>query len=188
MRLPLLAPPDLSAAQRALYDDMRTVIDGEFGQFVAVRGDGALLGPFNAWLHSPDFGCAAWAFNRSLWDHAQLPATIHQLVALVTVSRFGAGYAIYGHEYFAHRAGLSKAKIATIAAGLRPADLTEEERVAYDMAAALQRGGFLAESTYQAVVDRFGVPGAAEMVFLVGCFSMVAVTLNAFDAAAPRVD
>lgn len=51
------------------------------------------------------------------------------------MSRFGAGYAIYGHEYFAHRAGLSKAKIAAIAAGLRPAELTEEERVAYDMAA-----------------------------------------------------
>jgi hypothetical protein len=49
------------------------------------------------------------------------------------------------------------------------------------MAAALNRGGALPETTYQAVVRRFGEQGAAEIVFLVGCFSMVAVTLNAFD-------
>ena len=30
-----------------------------------------------------------------------------------------------------------------------------------------------------------GEHGAAEIVFLVGCFSMVAVTLNAFDAGVP---
>ena len=74
---------------------------------------------------------------------------------------------------------------ATIAAGERPADLTDDERVAYDMAAALNRGGVLPETTYRASVDSFGEQGAAEIVFLVGCFSMVAVTLNAFDAAVP---
>ncbi len=53
------------------------------------------------------------------------------------------------------------------------------------MAAALNRGGVLAETTYRAVVARYGELGAAEIVFLVGCFSMVAVTLNAFDAGVP---
>lgn len=185
MRLPLLPPSCLTAAQQALYADMRTVIDRAFGELVACRSDGALVGPFNSWLHFPQFGSPAWAFNRSLWEHARLPASIHQLVILVTAAKFGARYAIYGHEYFAHRAGLSEDKIATIAAGERPTDLTDDERVAYDMAAALNRGGVLAETTYRAVVARYGEPGAAEIAFLVGCFSMVAVTLNAFDAGVP---
>ena len=53
------------------------------------------------------------------------------------------------------------------------------------MAAALNRGAALSESTYRAALATFGEGGLAEVVFLVGCFSMVAVTLNAFDASVP---
>ncbi len=185
MRLPLLAPASLSPDQQDLYDDMVSVVEKNFGELVARRDDGALIGPFNAWLHFPQFGKPAWAFNRSLWEHSVLPAAIHQLVILVTAAKFGARYEIYGHEYFARRAGLAEHKIATIVAGERPSDLTHEEGVAYDMAAALNRGAALPQTTYQAVLNTFGEQALAEIVFLVGCFSMVGITLNAFDASVP---
>lgn len=181
-RLPLLPPECLNADQKDLYDDMAEVIEANFGQLDARRDDGALIGPFNGWLHFPHFGGPAWAFNRSLWEHAVLPSAIHQLIILVTAAKFGARYEIYGHEYFAKRAGLAEHKIATIVAGQRPSDLSHDEGVAYDMAAALNRGAPLPETTYQAALRTFGAHGLAEIVFLVGCFSMVAVTLNAFDA------
>src|SRR5580693_4706302 len=187
MRLPLLPPASLSPVQKSLYDDMVDVIEKNFGELVARRRDGALIGPFNAWLHFPQFGKPAWAFNRAMWEHSVLPAAIHQLVILVTAAKFGARYEIYGHEYFAGRAGLAdvEQKIASIVAGERPSDLTDDERVAYDMAAALNRGGPLPETTYLATLSTFGEQGLAEIVFLVGCFSMVGVTLNAFDASVP---
>lgn len=185
MRLPLLPPAALSAEQKNLYDDMVAVIEKNFGELVARRKDGALIGPFNGWLHFPQFGRPAWAFNRALWEHSVLPAAVHQLVILVTAVTFGARYEIYGHEYFARRAGLAEDKIATIAAGQRPSDLSREEGVAYDMAAALNQGAPLPESTYRAALTTFGEDGLAEVVFLVGCFSMVAVTVNAFDASVP---
>ena len=188
MRLPLLSPASLSPDQQDPYDDMVAVVEKNFGELVARRNDGALIGPFNAWLHFPQFGKPAWAFNRSLWEHSVLPAAIHQLVILVTAAKFGARYEIYGHEYFARRAGLAEHKIATIVAGERPSDLTHEEGVAYDMAAALNRGAPLPETTYQAVLNRFGEQALAEIVFLVGCFSMVGITLNAFDASVPGPD
>jgi 4-carboxymuconolactone decarboxylase len=188
MRLPLLPPDSLGPDQQDLYDDMVAAVEKNFGQLVARRDDHALIGPFNAWLHFPQFGRPAWAFNRSLWEHSVLPAAIHQLVILVTAAKFGARYEIYGHEYFARRAGLAEHKIATIAAGERPSDLTREEGAAYDMAAALNRGAPLPESTYQAVLDAFGEQGLAEMVFLVGCFSMVGITLNALDSSVPGRD
>jgi 4-carboxymuconolactone decarboxylase len=185
MRLPLLPPATLSAEQKTLYDDMVAVIETNFGELVARRTDGALIGPFNGWLHFPQFGRPAWAFNKALWEHSVLDAAIHQLVILVTAAKFGARYEIYGHEYFARRAGLAEDKIATIVAGQRPSDLTREEGIAYDMAAVLNRGASLPESTYRAALAAFGEEGLAEVVFLVGCFSMVAVTLNAFDASVP---
>jgi 4-carboxymuconolactone decarboxylase len=185
MRLRPLPPASLSSEQQHLYRDIAAVVDSSFGELVARDSDGALVGPFNGWLHFPQFGSAAWSLNKSLWKHRALPDSLHQLVILATAAKFGARYEIYGHEYFALRAGLAADKIATILAGERPADLTDDERVTYDMAAALNRGGVLPETTYRAVVDRFGEQGAAEVVFLVGCFSMVAVTLNAFDAGVP---
>ena len=185
MRLQLLPPARLSPDQKDLYDDMAAVIEKNFGELVARRKDGALIGPFNAWLHFPQFGRPAWAFNRSLWEHSVLPPAIHQLVILVTAAKFGARYEIYGHEYFARRAGLAENKIATIVAGERPSDLTRDEAVAYDTAAALNRGAPLPESMYEAALKSFGEQAFAEIVFLVGCFSMVGVTLNAFDVSVP---
>jgi 4-carboxymuconolactone decarboxylase len=41
------------------------------------------------------------------------------------------------------------------------------------------------ETTYQAALSAFGERGLAEIVFLVGCFCMVAAILNAFDASVP---
>jgi 4-carboxymuconolactone decarboxylase len=188
MRLPLLPPASLSPDQKNLYDDMADVIAKNFGELIARRSDGALIGPFNAWLHFPQFGKPAWAFNRAMWEHSVLPAAIHQLVILVTAAKFSARYEIYGHEYFADRAGLAEQKIASIVAGERPDDLAHDERTAYDMAAALNRGGPLPETTYRAALSTFGEQGLAEIVFLVGCFSMVGVTLNAFDASVPGRD
>jgi 4-carboxymuconolactone decarboxylase len=37
-------------------------------------------------------------------------------------------------------------------------------------------------------MSELGEVGVAEIVFLVGCFSVVAVTLNAFDAPVPGRD
>jgi hypothetical protein len=54
------------------------------------------------------------------------------------------------------------------------------------VARALNRGGSLPETTYRAAYSAFGDLGVAEIVFLVGCFSMVAVTLNAYDTPVPR--
>lgn len=181
MRLSPLRPGQLNSEQRELYEDIVGLVDAKFGELAARDDDGALIGPFNGWLHFPHFGAPAWHFNRAMWEHSVLPPAIHQLVILVTAARLGARYEICGHEYFARRAGLSEDTIATIAAGERPSSLTREESIAYAMAAALTWGRPLPDSTYGSAVAAFGDTGAAEIVFLVGCFTMVGVTLNAFD-------
>ena len=107
MRLPLLPPSVLDDEQKALYDDIVNVVADNFGDLVVQRDDGALIGPFNAWLHFPTFGRAAWAFNKAMYEHTVLPPTVHQLVILATAARYGGRYEIYGHEYFGQRAGIS---------------------------------------------------------------------------------
>jgi hypothetical protein len=58
----------------------------------------------------------------------------------VTGAHFRSGYELYAHVIVAEGRGLSDEKLETIVAGQRPSDLTREEGIAYDMAAALVLG------------------------------------------------
>jgi 4-carboxymuconolactone decarboxylase len=185
MRLPLLPPSSLSSQQRELYDDITGVVKESFESFIATRKDGALIGPFNAMLHFPAFGRAAWAMNKTMYNRTTLPQSVLQVAVLVTGTRLGARYQIYGHEHLAQSAGVPPAKIATIVAGERPTDLTRDEAVAYDVAAALNRNAPLPETIYQAGVEAFGKQGMAEIIYLVGCFHLIAVILNGYDVSVP---
>ena len=53
MRLPLIDPADLSPEQRPVYDDMRAGIEKNFRGFKSIAENGALMGPWNPWLHDP---------------------------------------------------------------------------------------------------------------------------------------
>ena len=83
MRLHLLPPSSLSSEQKELYDDMMGVVNENFGSFVTAREDGALIGPFNAMVHFPEFGRAAWAMNKAMYEHTTLPKSVLQVAMLV---------------------------------------------------------------------------------------------------------
>jgi len=53
VRLPPLPPAGLSAEQQTLYQDMRNDILGGIKAFKVIRDDGALMGPWNPYLHEP---------------------------------------------------------------------------------------------------------------------------------------
>ena len=186
MRLPLLAPSKLSPEQRPLYEDMRKGIETNFKGFSAIDETGALIGPWNPWLRFPKFGGPVWALVKALSSAPSLPRPVREIAILVTGARFRAAYEIYAHVLVAELRGLPDEKIATIVAGQRPNDLTREEAVAYDLAAALVAGGVLPELTYAQAIKQFGEAGTAEFISLVGLYCMVSVTLNGFDVPVPE--
>jgi 4-carboxymuconolactone decarboxylase len=185
MRLSIIAPDELSDEQKHLAVDMKEGIAKSFQGFVNIRGDGALLGPWNPWLHEPKFGKPVWELTKSMASNPSLPARIREIAILVTGAHFKAAYELYAHGIVAERRGLSDEKLAAIVAGQRPVDLTREEATAYDFAAALVSGGVLPELTYRAAVEQFGEHGAVELSYLIGLYCMVSVTLNTFDVAVP---
>jgi hypothetical protein len=185
MRLPLLPPKKLSPDRRPLYEDMKTGIETNFKGFSAIKDDGTLIGPWNPWLHYPKFGKPVWELVKALSSAPSLPRAIREVAILVTGTNFKAGYEIYAHVLVAELRGLSDEKIATIVAGERPANLTDNEAIAYDTASALVSGGVLPELCYKRAVTAFGELGAAELINLVGLYCMVSVTLNGFDVPVP---
>ena len=185
MRAPPIPPADMAPPLRALNDDMTREIARHLKGFVSKRADGALVGPFAPMLHWPQFGGPAWDYTKALIEHSKLPKAAHEVAILVTGAAFASRYELYAHEHVAADAGVANAKIATIAAGQRPADLSREEAAAYDVAAVLAAGRPLPESTYRESTAVFGEEGTAELVYLIGGYCLVSVLLNAYDMSVP---
>ena len=161
MRLPIIPPAEISAEQRAVYEDMKAGIAAKYSSFVTIRNDGAILGPWSAWLHEPELGAAIW-------------------------NRFRAAYEIYAHSTVARTTGITEDQLAAIEAGRKPAGLSDEAETAYDAATALLEGGVLADSIYDKALGSFGQHGVNELIYLVGHYCFVSITLNAFDIPVPK--
>jgi 4-carboxymuconolactone decarboxylase len=186
MRLPLIPPSELTAEQKSLYDVMRQGIASNFNAFKVLREDGALMGPWNPWLHEPGIGKAIWDLTIAMTANASLPDNVRQIVILVVGARYDAAYEIYAHIAVAEREGMKPERLATLVADVKPKDLSAEESVAYDLAFKLVRGGTLPEPLYRLAVDTFGQHGTNEMIYLVGLYAMVSTTLNGFNVPVPE--
>jgi len=79
MRLPLLSPASLNPEQRTLYEDMREGIETNFNGFKAIDSDGALIGPWNSWLHFPKFGGPIWDLVKALSASPTLPRPVRRI-------------------------------------------------------------------------------------------------------------
>ena len=97
MRLEPIAPQDLSPAQMPLYLDMKKGIAGHFNAFKSERDDGALIGPWNPWLHEPGIGKAIWDLTLAMTANAVLPDNVRQIAILTVGAHFNAAYEIYAH-------------------------------------------------------------------------------------------
>jgi 4-carboxymuconolactone decarboxylase len=140
MRPYLVPPSKLTSEQLPINEDMRAGISAKYGAFTAMRDVGTIFGPWSAWRYDPKLGTAIWNVTKAMTRFRHLPEVSRQIVILAVGTRFRAAYEIYAHFLVARGAGVTKDQIATITAGMRPADLSEEARVAYDVAADLLNG------------------------------------------------
>ncbi len=187
MRLPLIPPDQLTPEQRPLYDRNRQQIAHGFTAFTTTREDGALLGPWGVFLHEPAVGQAHYDQIAAITAMKRLSPSAKQVAIIVVGARFKAAYELYAHAATAADEGMDAAKIATLAAGGRPPDLTPEEACAFDVATALLDGGVLPGATYRAARDLLGQGALNELVLWVGTYAQVALTLNAFDVPSEEV-
>lgn len=188
MRLKNIVPKNYTEAQRHLYGVLKASIDRHLEGFVSSRDDGALIGPFNILLHFPSIGEAVWGVFSALADHSVLPISVRELTILLTGAHCSALYELYSHESVALSLGMPLQKIATLAAGERPSDLSREESVAFDLVSTLNRGRAVPNTTYRMAVDCFGEQGVAELACTVGCYTTIGLLLNSFDVSIPATE
>jgi 4-carboxymuconolactone decarboxylase len=185
MRIKPLHPDTLSPGIRHVHDEITNLVGHSQGQVNMIDAQGALLGPFTPMLHYPQFGVPALSFLRTLDTCATLSKTLREVAILTVGGALGARFELYAHEIMAGAFGVSQNIIATLAAGGRPYDLNEQESIAHDIAHLLVNGRIVPDSTYKYAVNLLGQDGVAELFFLIGGYSLIAMILNGFDISAP---
>jgi 4-carboxymuconolactone decarboxylase len=171
-RLPELERPDLTEEQARIYDAI-----------VASRGD--IAGPFLTWLHSPEFADRAQRLGEYLRFQTTLHPRLSELAILVTARFWDCQLEWTLHESIARETELSPLVIDAVRLSQYPEFGRADEQLVYDFTSELLYNRFVQDRTYQGVLDELGEAGAVELAGLVGYYSMVAMSLNAFQVPVP---
>lgn len=179
-RLPGLTRDELGEAARSLWD----AIVGS-GRGNVVGESGALVGPFNAWLHAPEAGLALSKLGAVLRFGTSLERRLTEVAIITVGAAWKAEFEWWAHARMAREQGVSDSVIDAIGAGEVPRFDRDEEEVVHAVASELVRTGRVGAETYGRAVGLLGCQGMVELVSLCGYYCLVSFILNAFEVPLP---
>ena len=110
---------------------------------------------------------------------------MRQIVILTVGAVWRSKYELYAHSAVAAKAGLPENTIKALASGEVPDELSSREKLAARFARALSTSHQIEAALYHDAQAVFGARGLIDIVYLVGCYSIVCGLLNAFEVPAP---
>lgn len=170
-RLKSITEADLDDAQRAVFD----AIQG------GPRGNMGLIGPFAVYVRAPGVGNAAQALGAAVRFGTALPENVKEVAICTVGAHFHSKFEFAAHTELAKKAGVAASIIESLRIGELPAIRDESERIAHEVAAQLLVNHRLSDELYAKAVRVLGETQLIELVATVGYYSLVSLTLNAFE-------
>lgn len=174
MRLRELPPGEMSEDQKAIYRE------SEAGK------RGTVVPPLRAWIHAPEMARHASRLGAYLRYDTSLGAKNSELAILVTARHWSAQYEWYAHKKMALAAGLDPQIIDSINARRAPRFDDARAQLVYDFSKAMHEQRTVPQPLYARAIELLGERGTVELVGLLGYYTLVSMTLNAFDVALPE--
>lgn len=173
---------ELDADQRRLHD---RIVDGprrtQASLVPITDAQGRLLGPFGPMTIAPGVGDAVQQVGAALRFATTMSARTKEAVILLVASRRECVYEWMLHEDAAVAEGIDRAAISALRAAVRPAGLGRETDAALVIADRLLAAGALTDAEYARAIAEVGEVVLAELVWLVGYYSMLALALAVFE-------
>jgi AhpD family alkylhydroperoxidase len=186
-RLDLIAPADLDDAQRAVYE---AITGGprasQAGTVPIVDESGRLLGPFAVMLLTPEVGNAVQQVGAKIRFATALTARERELGILADAGAVRCDFERLAHEPAALRAGLTKAQVNAVLSGQVPDGLAGDEALVCKLAQVMAADRNLPDADYEAGLAALGKQRLAELTWLVGYYSALALSLAVFRPFLPE--
>lgn len=174
--LPRLEMPSEDALTQAQAQVVAEVVAGKRGKVPA---------PMIAWLRNPELARRGQKLGELLRYDTTLPPSLSELAILVCGRHWTSHHEWTAHKRIALAAGLGEEMIAAIAARRRPRFERPRQELVHDIASTLLAQGRIDDDLYDRGRAELGDRGLVELVGLVGYYSWVALTLNAFRIGLP---
>ncbi|MEU8800649.1 hypothetical protein [Spirillospora sp. NPDC048819] len=168
MRLPIIAPDEMSERQR------------EIAERIAGRR-GAVRGPYRVWLQSPELCERVEALGAFVRFESSLPLRLRELSLLMAARHWDAQYSWNAHVDKTVEAGIPAEAVQAIAERREPEFDRDEDAAFYRFCHELLEEHFVSEETFRAAHGHFGSQGLVDAVGSLGNFSMLGMCLNAFQ-------
>lgn len=181
-RLSQLRYDELDATQREVWE---AITGGPRGSAAQLVEDGALVGPFNAMVHSPVIGGRVAALGEALRFQSRLEAQLREVAILTVGARWRSEFEFWAHTRIALDAGISQELIDEIARGQLSEDRPRPQRVVHAVAQSLLADGRVDDGLYAETVELLGEAGTVELVMLIGHYCLVSFVLNTFEVPLP---
>ena len=172
-RLPAFDVTALSAQQRKVYD---TIMSGPRR---------SVDGPFRAWLLSPDFAERAQSLGLICRFGSSLTPRLSELAILIVAAHWRSEFEWAGHSQLALAAGLSEAAIDALRRKVEPKFKEADEAAVYRFARELLENQTVSATVFESASEHFGLEGIVELIGILGYYTLIAMTLAAFEIPAP---
>ena len=172
-RLPELDPAKFSPEQKKVHE---AILAGPRGKVV---------GPLKVWLNNPGLAEHAQALGAYARFNSRLPPRLSELAICVTGAFWKANFEWFAHAPMAIKAGIDPAAIEAIRTGATPKLTKSDEQAIYDFAIELITKRRVSNATFERAQKELGETGVIDLVGIVGYYSLVSVTLNAFELPLP---
>lgn len=172
-RPPPLEEAQLSPKQRQIFDEIRS------------GPRGVVEGPLRVWLQSPGFAEPAQQLGAFCRYGTRLEPRLSELAIIAVGAYWKSGFEWHVHAPIAARAGVSNDVIEAIKSGAEPAFTKPDEQVIYRFTSELLLTRQISDQTYNSAVELLSVAGAVELVGILGYYTLISMTINAFHVAVP---
>ena len=172
-RLPVPAPDEMSAEQRAVHDR------------VASGPRGGVRGPLALWLHRPELADNAQALGRYCRYETCLLPRLSELAILTTARIWDAAYEWQAHLQPARAASLSEKIIIALGEDTTPAFHSPDEELVYSFTRELNLTRVVSDDLYARTVAGLGPDANVDLVGVLGYYSLISMTIKAFDVSPP---
>jgi 4-carboxymuconolactone decarboxylase len=176
MRFAPLTPDQLTPAQKAWAEQIAP----------PPRNANITKPPYRAYVRNPDLAPKLSALSDYLRWKTSLPARLSELAILIAARHWTAQYEWFAHYPLAMKAGLDPTVASSIADGVRPEKMKDDEAALYDLAMALYRDKKVSDPIYKAALEKFGERGIMDIIGIIGYYDLVSMTLITMQADAPN--
>lgn len=185
---PVRAPTrnELDPDQAALYDLIVAGPRGrDSGTIPLVDDDGRLLGPFGLMTIVPAIGHAVQDLGAAIRFRGRLTPRQRELAILTVAAHHRSEFEWFAHERAARDAGLGPTQLTALKAGGEPAGLDAEEILLTRAVRTLLRCPPPGDPEWRRVRSSLSRETLAELTWLCGYYSMLAVSMAALDPELP---